>query len=114
MEVLLPLAVPKMYTYQVPSSLRGDIVFGVRVEVPLRNRAYSAIVVEMMNEVDITYKAKDIRAVIDQEPIITQKQYDLWKWMANYYCCTVGEVMIVALPSGLKLTETLTKIPKPL
>ena len=103
--VLLPLAVPKMYTYQVPSSLRGDIVFGVRVEVPLRNRAYSAIVVEMMNEVDITYKAKDIRAVIDQEPIITQKQYDLWKWMANYYCCTVGEVMIVALPSGLKLTS---------
>lgn len=103
--VILPLAVPKMYTYKVPSSLRGDIVFGVRVEVPLRNRAYSAIVVEMMNEVETTYKAKDLRAVIDQEPIITRKQYDLWKWMANYYCCTVGEVMIVALPSGLKLSS---------
>ena len=103
--VILPLAVPKNYTYKVPSSMCGDIEFGKRVEVPLRNRAYSAIIVETMNEANVTYKAKDIRAVIDKEPIITEKQYDLWKWMAKYYCCTVGEVMMVALPSGLKLTS---------
>ena len=83
--VILPLAVPKNYTYKVPSSMCGDIEFGKRVEVPLRNRAYSAIIVETMNEVNVTYKAKDIRAVIDKEPIITEKQYDLWKWMAKYY-----------------------------
>ncbi|HAI56466.1 MAG TPA: primosomal protein N', partial [Saprospirales bacterium] len=103
--VILPLAVPKNYTYKVPSSMCGDIEFGKRVEVPLRNRAYSAIIVETMNEVNVNYKAKDIRAVIDKEPIITERQYDLWKWMAKYYCCTVGEVMMVALPSGLKLTS---------
>ena len=94
-----------MYTYAVPSAMRADIAFGKRVEVPVRNKAYSAIVIEILSESNTTYKAKEIRAVIDESPIITTKQYQLWKWMAKYYCCTIGEVMIVALPSGLKLTS---------
>lgn len=103
--VILPLAIPQAYTYAVPVELRPDICFGKRVEVPVKNKVYSGIITEVLDKVESTYKAKDIRAVIDNEPIITERQYKLWEWMANYYCCTIGEVMIVALPAGLKLTS---------
>ncbi len=108
-DVILPLALPKQYTYMVPSELVDALAFGKRVEVPLRNKLYSGIIVDIKKNLTLDYKTKDIRNVIDELPIITLKQYELWKWIAEYYCCTIGEVMLVALPSGLKLTSE-TKI----
>ena len=29
--------------------------------------------------------------------------WEFWQWLSAYYCCTIGEVMNAALPSGLKL-----------
>ncbi len=101
--VILPLAVPKTYSYSVPDVLIDSIQWGVRVEVPLRNKVYSAIVVEILDELEVGYRTKEIISVIDQIPIITKHQYNMWVWMSHYYCCTIGEVMNVALPSGLKL-----------
>lgn len=101
--VILPLAIPKTYTYSVPQHLKQEIEFGVRVEVPLRNKLYSGLVIGMDELVQLDYKTKDILSVIDDEPIIHPYQYEFWKWMASYYCCTIGEVMHVALPGGLRL-----------
>ncbi|MEE9439938.1 MAG: primosomal protein N' [Saprospiraceae bacterium] len=103
--VILPLAVPKTYTYQVPSEMRKDVDFGIRVEVPLRNKLYSGIIVELHEEINLEYKTKYILSVIDDEPIIHYYQYEFWQWMADYYCCTIGEVMHVALPGGLRLSS---------
>jgi len=79
--------------------------------VPLRNKLYSAVVVQTHEELELTYKAKHIISVLDTEPIIEQYQYDYWQWIASYYCCTIGEVMNVALPSGLKLQSETKIIP---
>lgn len=108
-DVILPLALPKQYTYSVPSGLVDEIGFGKRVEVPLRNKRYSGLIVGIHQGIQLAYKTKDILGVIDEIPIITDIQFNLWKWIADYYCCTIGEVMLVALPSGLKLTSE-TKI----
>ncbi len=105
----MPLAVPKTYSYLVPEELRKEIIFGIRVEVPLRNKLYSAIVVETHKELSLEYKARYIISIIDHEPIIEHYQYKFWAWIADYYCCTIGEVMNAALPSGLKLNSE-TKI----
>ena len=104
-DVILPLAVPKVYSYELPDELKNKIQFGIRVEVPLRNKLYSAIVIGSRNEIEGLQKARKIRSVIDKEPIITKEQYTLWSWMSLYYVCTIGEVMNVALPSGLKLNS---------
>jgi len=108
-DVILPLALPKQYTYSVPEELVPEIGFGKRVEVPLRNRRYSGLVVGIHENLELSYKTKDVIGVIDELPIITDIQFKLWEWIADYYCCTIGEVMLVALPSGLKLTSE-TKI----
>lgn len=101
----MPLAVPKVYSYKVPKELQQLIKFGVRVEVPLRNKLYAAVVISIHDEMPDTYAPRSIISVLDTAPIITPLQYQFWQWLSSYYSCTIGEVMNVALPSGLKLNS---------
>ncbi len=105
--VVLPLALPKSYLYSVPQHMENQIKFGVRVEVPLRRKFYSGLIVGITSERP-DYPTKDIISVIDERPIIEKSHFNLWKWIAGYYMSTIGQVMNVALPSGLKMSsETL-------
>jgi primosomal protein N' (replication factor Y) (superfamily II helicase) len=113
--VLLPLAIPKPYTYRVPRDLVDDVAFGVRVEVQFgKNKIYSAVVIDVHQNAPEKYEAKEIHAVIDKEAIITKAQLKFWQWLSSYYCCTMGEVMNAALPSGLRLDSETTLLLHPL
>ena len=103
-DVILPLAIPKQYSYIVPVDLVTEVAFGKRVEVGLKTKLYSGIVANIHNNIPV-YKTRNIISVIDHDPVITIEQYELWQWIADYYCCTIGEVMGIALPTGLKLTS---------
>jgi len=104
--ILLPLAIPKVYSYKIEKAFWSSIEFGIRVEVPLRNKLYSGIIIEENEDhKESIYKLRFIRSIIDAKPVITPEQYSLWQWMAKYYMCSIGEVMNVALPSGLKLSS---------
>ncbi|MEZ5032454.1 MAG: primosomal protein N' [Saprospiraceae bacterium] len=107
--VLLPLALEKPYTYAVPPHLVDKVGFGMRVEVQFgKSRRYSGIVVGMADTPDDLVWVKPLIDVLDEVPVIHEKQYAFWQWIASYYCCSLGEVMIAALPSHLKLSsETL-------
>ncbi len=110
--VVLPLALPKEYIYSVPETEESKIQFGIRVEVPLRRRFYSGIITEIMDD-DYTpeYSVKNIITILDKTPVIDPQHYQFWKWIAGYYLCTTGEVMNVALPSGLKMSsETIIEL----
>jgi primosomal protein N' (replication factor Y) len=105
-DVILPLALPQNYTYAVPEAWIPQAHFGKRVEVQFgKNRIYSGIIAEVHHEPPPKYQPKEIISVIDQTPIINNKQYQLWKWMAKYYCCSMGEIMNAALPANLKLSS---------
>ena len=104
-EILLPLALEQTYTYAVPEHLAGAVGFGKRVEVQFGSRKrYSGLIVELGVPAPV-YKTKEIVSVLDLHPVIEQHQYLLWKWMADYYCCTIGEVMKAALPGALLLSS---------
>lgn len=108
--LIFPLALPELYTYKIPSHLEEQMVPGIRVEVSLRDKLYSALVYELLPDPDkggITMK--EIISVIDEFPIVGERHMKLWSWMARYYMCSLGEVMQMALPGGLKL-ESETKI----
>ncbi|MGB4961063.1 MAG: primosomal protein N' [Saprospiraceae bacterium] len=107
--VIFPLALPQLYSYSVPDHWVSQIEIGLRVEVSLKNKLYSAIIASIDQESNPKYKTKPIVAIIDRVPLVTKAQISMWKWMAGYYCCTLGEVMNVAMPSGLKL-ESETKV----
>lgn len=100
-KVIFPLAVPTPYSYLVPLHLEAKISIGKRVEVELRSKVYSALIYEIIDKE--AGKQKEILDVLDEFPIVDQRDFDFWKWIAEYYSCTMGEVMQMALPSGLKL-----------
>jgi len=105
-DIILPLALPKRtYTYSVPESVASLLQPGVRVEVQFgRSKLYSGLVERVHNERP-DYVVKPILSVLDEVTVVTPQQFQLWDWMADYYCCTLGEVMSAALPGHLKLTS---------
>lgn len=105
-DIILPLALPKRtYTYSVPESVATLIQPGVRVEVQFgRSKRYSGLV-ERVHHQAPEYEVKPILSVLDEVTVVTPQQFQLWDWMADYYCCTLGEVMSAALPGHLKLTS---------
>lgn len=104
--VVLPLAISKAYTYRIPQNLVNNIAIGKRVVVQFgRNRVYTAIIFSISDKAPVGYEAKYILDVLDEFPIVTAQQLALWEWMSTYYLCTLGEVMQAALPSALKLAS---------
>jgi len=110
-DVILPLPLQNTFTYEVPSEFEG-VIEGMRVVIQFgQKKFYTAIVYKLHNNEPDKYRAKPILNVLDSQPIISSKQFELWKWLANYYCCSLGDVMHSALPSVLKLSsETKLKI----
>ena len=105
-DVILPLAVPNLYTYRVPFDWNDSIAVGKRVVVQFgRAKLYSAVVRRVHEIPPKQYAAKYIDTILDEHPIVNEKQFELWEWMSQYYMCNIGDVMVAALPGGLKLAS---------
>ena len=108
-DVLLPLPLANWYTYSLPESLEGQVQTGSRVIVPFgRKKFYTALVANVHYCPPEGYEIKEVTEVLDTRPVLLPQQFRLWKWMASYYLCTMGDVYKAALPSGMKLeSETI-------
>jgi len=105
-EIIIPLALPKNYTWAVPESLRDAVHVGCRVEVNLgKNKKYAGVIKRLHASKPEFFEPKDILNVLDAEPVVFEQQLQLWEWMASYYMCSEGEVMAAALPSHFKLSS---------
>ncbi|HTI06983.1 MAG TPA: primosomal protein N' [Puia sp.] len=104
-EVIIPLALPKNYTWSVPEQWRSQLREGCRVEVELKNKKYAGIVKRLHQEKPAAFEPKAIGNVLDVEPILHPAQLQLWEWIAGYYLCSEGEVMAAALPAHFKLSS---------
>lgn len=105
-EVIIPLALPKNYTWQVPEQMQLAIAPGIRVEVALRkNKKYAGIVKRIVKEIPAQFTPSPILNILDSTPVVNETQLKLWEWIAQYYMCTEGEVMQAAIPANLKLSS---------
>ncbi|MDB2368775.1 primosomal protein N' [Flavobacteriales bacterium] len=104
-DVILPLPLQNSFTYEVPSEFK-DIQQGMRVVVQFgQKKFYTALVFKIHNKEPKNYSAKCILNILDNEPLVSPQQFELWQWLANYYCSSLGDVMNAALPSVLKLSS---------
>ena len=108
-DVVLPLALPKAYTYLLSKEEAEFLYPGFRLMVPFgKKKMYTAIVVRIHQVAPQTYVPKPIGMILDETPSVTETQLQLWSWMASYYMCYEGEVMRACLPAALLLeSETL-------
>ncbi|QSE99427.1 primosomal protein N' [Fulvivirga lutea] len=95
-----------MFTYRSPADFNDYLQVGCRVIVQFGSRKImTGIIGAIHTTPPQKYEAKSLLDILDQEPIIHPPQIKLFQWIADYYMCTLGEVMNVAIPSGLKLSS---------
>ena len=108
-DVVLPIPLERTFTYSLTAEEVVRIQIGTRIAVPFgKSKIYTAIVVKTHEVAPEVYEAKPIYQILDDTPLVTQTQLRHWIWIAQYYMCTLGEVVRMALPSALLLeSETL-------
>lgn len=105
-DIIIPVAISKEFTYRVPFELNPHIQPFVRVVVPFgKGKFVTGIVTRVHEEIPQEYQAKYIEVVLDDTPLISAQQYQLWKWIAAYYMAPIGDVMNAALPANFKLAS---------
>jgi len=105
-DVIVPLGVPNKFTYRVPADINAELAIGKRVLVQFgKSKIYTGIIYKIHQKAPTDYTVKYIENVLDDLPVVTEKQLQFWDWLSFYYCANPGDVMNAALPSGLKLSS---------
>lgn len=102
-DCILPLGLEGLFTYSVPEGLEPRVKPFTRLLVPLgKSKRYTALAVRIHDEKPEGVEVKAIIDVLDDMPVLMPSQYELWRWMAEYYICPIGDVYRAAMPAGLK------------
>ena len=70
------------------------------------SRYYTGIVWSITTQKPEYPRIKPILKRLYSTPLVTPEAQRLWEWIAEYYMCTIGEVMRVALPALAKPSAT--------
>lgn len=99
--VILPLKLEWEPCYSIPETWEGKVYPGGRVKVSFANKVYSGVVsaVGIIPEIDPA-KIKDIIEVEEGLPRILPEEIELWRQVAGYYLCSIGEVYKAAYPGS--------------
>ncbi|WP_238944477.1 replication restart helicase PriA [Sandaracinomonas limnophila] len=105
-DIILPVPIPGYFTYRVPKDWEAYVQKGIRVVVPFgTSKVYTGVIVAVHSNPPTKYQAKYLLEILDEYPLINDKQLDLIEWIAGYYMCTPGDVFQAALPAGLKISS---------
>src|SRR5689334_8877062 len=84
-EIIIPLALPKNYTWSIPEEFQNSAKPGIRAEVQLKNKRYSGIIKQIIQEKPKEFEPRPLINILDDEPLLFNQQLQLWQWMADYY-----------------------------
>ncbi len=98
----------QLYSYRVPAALQTQAKVGMRVRVPFGRRTTIGFLLELRP--GAPDGLKEIKELLDAEPLLTPELIKLLRWAAEYYCHPLGLVIRSALPAGLGSDKSTTKI----
>ena len=108
--IILPFPLNDTYTYYVPQAMEEHICVGQRVIVSFGAKRFFTGIVYSLGEASDVADLKPIAEIIDNKPIVSQDQLLYWRRLADYYICSLGDIMRMALPSALRLQSDTTVI----
>jgi len=96
------------FRYSVPEGMIESIRMGCRVIAPFRRRERVGIIFNIIEDDsqdtiridDREVRIREIKGVIDDEPIVPSNILRLITWVSNYYISSPGIVLKYAVPSG--------------
>lgn len=101
--VILPVPLRQTFTYHLEDD-DAEIAIGCRVLVHFGGRRFqTGIVAAIKSEKEDDFTTKGIESILDHTPLLSPLEIQLWQWIADYYMCSVGEVMKAALPSAFRI-----------
>lgn len=96
-DVSLPVPVDRLFTYSLPLTLQHRVQTGCRVLVPFGSRKLTGVVLRTHSD-EPTQKLRDVLKLLDTEPVLDEELLRLARWIAEYYCAPLGEVLRGMLP----------------
>lgn len=91
-DVSLPVPLNQPFTYELPETLQHRIQPGCRVLAPFGSRKLTGVVLEVHHRAPQT-GVRQILKLIDEEPVLDAGLIRLGRWIADYYCAPLGEVL---------------------
>ena len=100
-EVVVNAPLYKTLYYKVPDTLMPVLRIGSRVKVPLGHRLVDGYCVGFPDS-PAAMELKEIKEVLDRQPLLGEKMLRITREIAQYYQCTWGEAVEAALPFAVK------------
>ncbi len=102
-EVVLPLRINQLYTYEVPATLQAHALVGARVIVPVQKQKYMGLILRTHSDPPSLARVQPVIEILDSVPLLFPQQLELWHWLETYYVATPNDVLHTMLPAGLRL-----------
>jgi primosomal protein N' (replication factor Y) (superfamily II helicase) len=102
-EVIFPLPFRKSFTYSIPKEFEKIGKPGIRVVVPFGKRVLTGFLINLKNTAEIDEEIKPISDVLDEKPIFNKSDLEFYRWLSDYYMCSLGEAMKLAIPYGTEV-----------
>src|ERR1700679_496491 len=96
-DVSLPVPLDQLFTYALPETLRHRVRAGSRIVVPFGPRKLTGVILRCHDE-SPSVPTREALRLIDSEPVLGAELLALGRWIANYYCAPLGEVLRSMLP----------------
>jgi primosomal protein N' (replication factor Y) len=91
-ELSLPVPLDRSFTYHLPLTLRHRVKVGCRVTAPFARRKLIGVVVGFAAEAP-PGDVKEVLTLVDEHPVFDDNMLALARWIAEYYCAPLGEVL---------------------
>ena len=96
-----------IFDYVLPEGISARP--GCRVNVPLRNTSATGTILDIISERPSAFELKPVTALIDPEPVVTEKLIQLARWMAGYYGTPLEQIIRSMLPGAVRQEVRSTK-----
>ena len=104
-DVSLPVPLDRPFTYRLPETLRHRVKAGCRVIVPFGPRKMTGVVVKVHNH-EPPVATREALRLLDAEPVFDAAMLKLARWVADYYCAPLGEVLRTMAPLAGEMRRT--------
>jgi primosomal protein N' (replication factor Y) (superfamily II helicase) len=102
-DVVFDRPIDQAFTYAVGETLRASIAVGKRVRAPFGRGDRPAVgYCVRLSDSPPPRAVKEVLAVLDDEPLLTDNLLRLTRWMADYYLCGWGQVLNAVVPAGAR------------
>jgi len=110
-EILFPLPFRKAFTYLIPRNLQNQAKIGVRAVAPFGKRTLTGFITNKSKTTSVKDEIKPITDILDELPIVNKEGFRFYEWVADYYLCSFGEALKLAVPYGSEVESKRKIIP---